>query len=270
MLIDIHTHVFPDKLAKGAVGSLAAKAGFTPFTDGTLSDTKRLMREQGVDAFVALNIAVSPKTERHVNDFALSLRVQEGVIPFGSVHPDSSNALEELKRLKDAGIKGIKIHNEYQNFYADDEKAFPIYEFCERNGLIVLFHGGADRGYLPPVKASPARLRNVCFRFPEAKIVAAHLGGQDMAREAIDCLVSTGAYIDTSFSSRSVDPAVAEEVMRAFGADRILFGTDCPWDTPENTVAYIEKMPFTAEEKAKIYYKNACKLLNLCPEEQVR
>ena len=261
MLIDFHAHVFPDRLAAGAVAGLAARAHFTPYTNGSLADTQRIMSEQGVDRFVALNIAVSPKTERHVNDFAITLLEKENIIPFGSVHPDSENAFSELERLKDAGVRGVKFHNEYQNFFVDDEKAFPLYERCAKLGFIMLFHGGADRGFSPPVKTEPKCMRRVALRFPEAKIVVAHLGGQDMQEEAVQELVDTNVFIDTSFSAISVDPSVAERSIRAFGADRVLFGTDCPWDTPADTVAFLSKMRFSPQEYDKIYWRNALKLL---------
>ena len=183
------------------------------------------------------------------------------IIPFGSVPPDSENALAELERLKEAGVSGIKFHNEYQNFFVDDEKAFPIYERCAKLGFIMLFHGGADRGFSPPVKTEPKRMRRVALRFPEAKIVVAHLGGQDMQEEAVQELADTNVFIDTSFSAISVDPSVAERSIRAFGADRVLFGTDCPWDTPADTVAFLSKMRFSPQEYDKIYWRNALKLL---------
>ena len=108
MRIDFHVHTFLDKLAPGAIASLAARSHFTPFTDGTVADTERLMKEQGVDKFVALNIAVAPRTARHVNDFAISLLSRPNIIPFGSVHPASEHALEELARLHAAGVRAIK------------------------------------------------------------------------------------------------------------------------------------------------------------------
>ena len=262
MLIDFHAHAFLDKLAANAVSSLAARAHFTPFCDGTVDGTARLMREQGVDRFAVLNIAVSPKTERHVNDFAISLLDRgDTVLPFGSVHPSSPDAFSELERLKNAGICGIKFHNEYQNFFVDDEIAFPVYERCAELGFIMLFHGGADRGFSPPVKTAPRRMRRVALRFPQAKIIVAHLGGQDMQQEAIDELADTNVYIDTSFVSRSVEPSVAERSIRAFGFDRVIFGSDCPWDTPANTVAFLQAMDFSQEEYEKIYSKNALKIL---------
>ena len=262
MLIDFHVHVFPDKLAHGAVSSLAARAHIEPHTDGTLQDTLQRMHADGVDRFVLLNIAVSPRTERHVNDFAISLLPIVGAVPFGSVHPDSPNALSELERLHKAGVRGVKFHNEYQNFYVDDERAFPIYEKCEEYGMIMLFHGGADWGFEPPVKTPPRRMRNVADAFPKAKIVVAHLGGQDMAEEAIRWLADSSVWIDTSFAARSVPIQTAERVIRAFGADRVLFGTDCPWDTPADTVRYLRQSDLKQEELDKIFSENALRLLD--------
>ena len=263
MRIDFHVHTFADRLAEKAVASLAAQAHFTPYTNGTVGDTFRAMREGGVDGFVALNIAVSPRTERHVNDYALSLLRYPNVYPFGSVHPDSDAAPAELARLAASGIKGVKFHNEYQNFYADDERAFPLYERCAELGLIMLFHGGADRGFAPPVKASPERIRKVALAFPEAKIVAAHLGGQDMTRQALDALADTCVMVDTSFAARSLTPAQGEAVIRAFGVRRVLFGTDCPWDTPQNAAGWLESMALTAAERQAVFGDNACRLLGI-------
>lgn len=261
MLIDFHVHTFLDKLAPGAIASLAARSHFQPFTDGTVADTERLMRAEGVDRFVALNIAVSPRSEHHVNDFAISLLAHPQIIPFGSVHPASEHAFEELARLHAAGIRGVKFHNDYQGLYVDDAVAFPIYERCAEYGMVMLFHGGVDYGFEPPYKTPPQRMRRVAEAFPQAKIVVAHLGGQSLADEAIQYLADTNVYIDTSFSSRSVPPETAECVIRAFGTDRVLFGTDCPWDTPAPTVRYLEGMHFTREELEKIYSKNALRLL---------
>ncbi len=261
MLIDFHSHAWLDKLAAGAVRSLAEKAHIPAFTDGTLADTRRVLHGQGVDTFVLLNIAVAPRTERHVNDFAISLVHEADIIPFGSVHPDSENALAELARLHAAGVKGVKFHNEYQNFFVDDEKAFPLYERCAELGLVMLFHGGKDLGFGPPVKTSPARMRRVAEKFKGAKIVVAHLGGQRMEEEAIGELASTTVYIDTSYASRCASPELGEKVIRAFGADRVLFGTDCPWDTPASMLAWLDKMALSPEEREKIYSGNARRLL---------
>ncbi len=261
MLIDFHTHVFPDKLAAHAMDLLSKPIHIRPCTDGTLADTERLMKEEGVTQFVALNIAASPRTERHVNDFAIFLNRTH--IAFGSVHPDSENALSELDRLKENGIKGIKFHNEYQQFFVDDEKAFPLYEKIEKLGLIAVFHGGYDPAYPLPYKASPERSAHICAAFPKAKFIFAHLGGLKTEKDTLTYLKNTSAYIDTAFIANAFDAATATKIIREFGAERVLFGSDCPWETPAATIRFIESLPLTKEEKELIYYKNAISLLNL-------
>ncbi len=263
MTIDFHTHAWPEKLAAGAVRSLSEKAHIPAFTDGTLAGLRALMRAQSVEKFVLLNIAVTPRSERHVNDFAVSLANEEDIIPFGSVHPDSENALSELNRLKAAGVRGVKFQNEYQNFFVDDEKAFPLYERCAELGLVMLFHGGKDLGFAPPVKTAPKRLRRVAEAFKGAKIVAAHLGGQRMEEEAIQELAATDVFVDTSYAARCASLELGAEVLAAFGENRVLFGTDCPWDTPQSMRAWLEKIPLPAAAREKLYCKNALSLLGL-------
>ena len=259
MLIDFHTHVFPDKLAPHAMESLSQKAGLQPLTDGTLSFTERLMRAQGADDFVALNIATTPHSEKKVNDFAIATNAAHPA--FGSVHPLSENALAELGRLAAAGVKGVKFHHEYQNFFADDERAFPLYEKIEELGLVAVFHGGADPGFAPPWKATPERCARVIGAFPRMKLVVAHLGGLLMADDALTFLKNTPVYIDTAYMAGAYEPQTAERVIKEFGAERVLFGSDCPWDTPEHTFRFLQKLHLSGEETDLIAYKNACRLL---------
>ena len=111
------------------------------------------------------------------------------------------------------------------------------------------------------MKTPPHRMRAVADAFPQAKIVVAHLGGQDMAEESIRCLADSSVYIDTSFAACSVPIETAERVIRAFGVDRVLFGTDCPWDTPAETVRYLRSAHFSESELEQIFSLNALNLL---------
>ena len=111
MIIDFHTHCFPDKIAAKAIEILRKRSGITrPFHDGTVNGLLSLQKNDGVDYSVVLNIATNPSQQKNVNDFAISLKNVEGIIPFGSVHPDSPDALDELERLALNGIKGVKLH----------------------------------------------------------------------------------------------------------------------------------------------------------------
>lgn len=129
MLIDFHTHAFPERIAARAVGKLSHDAGgLVPQTDGTLASLKEQMRLDGVDISVVHSIATSPKQQANVNSFAIEMDRDPAIVAFGSVHPDAPDALEELERIHAAGLKGVKFHPEYQCFYVDDEKMRPIYK----------------------------------------------------------------------------------------------------------------------------------------------
>ena len=111
MIIDFHTHAFPEKIAAKAIGKLADAAGLFPHTDGTVTSLRALMRRDGVDLAVLLPIATNPASQRHINDYALSC-AGDGILPFGTVHPDAPDVLEELDRLHSLGVKGVKCHPE--------------------------------------------------------------------------------------------------------------------------------------------------------------
>ena len=123
MLIDFHTHAFPEKIAVRAIQKLAHDAGgLTPQTDGTLGSLKAQMDRDGVDISVVHSIATNPKQQTNVNNFAMEIDRDPAFVAFGSVHPDAPDALSELERIKAAGLKGVKLHPEYQQFYADVRK----------------------------------------------------------------------------------------------------------------------------------------------------
>ena len=151
MLIDFHTHAFPERIAQRAVTSLShGCGGVVPETDGSLSGLKAEMDKGGVDISVVLSIATNPKQQTNVNNFAIEINRDDRIVAFGSVHPDAPDALEELERIAAAGLKGVKFHPEYQNFYANDEKMKPIYRKISQLGLITTFHAGHDNGFAPP------------------------------------------------------------------------------------------------------------------------
>ena len=144
MLIDFHTHAFPEKIAARAMKKLADDSGLFPHTDGTADSLRELMQRDGVDLSVLLPIVTNPASQSHTNDHAIASGGR-GIIAFGSVHPDAPDALDELERLKALGVKGLKFHPEYQGFYVDDEKMRPIYrKICEL-GFITIFHSGAEQ-----------------------------------------------------------------------------------------------------------------------------
>lgn len=265
MVIDFHSHVFPEKIVKKAMEVLSRNAGnAVPFIDGTVQGLLRNMEQYGIDKSVVLNIATNPKQQANVNDFAAGIH-SDKLIAFGSVHPDAVDAVEELYRIKSMGLQGIKLHPEYQNFYVDDPKMTRIYETCAKLGLIVTFHAGIDIQYFEPVHCTPQRLRQVLpvFSGSQGKVVAAHMGGFMLWYDVEKYLVGQNVYMDTGYCYSRMPVQWAKRIIQNHGADKFLFGSDLPWSGVHLERRFVEALELPAEEQEKIMGKNACRILNI-------
>jgi predicted TIM-barrel fold metal-dependent hydrolase len=263
MLIDFHTHAFPDIISKKAMDKLSyAGGGLEPQGDGTISSLKYEMEKDGVDISVVLSIATNPKQQMNVNNFAKEINDEKSIFAFGSVHPDADDALDELERIKSMGLKGVKLHPEYQKFYADDEKMKPIYKKISSLGLITVFHSGYDYGYAPPYHCMPDNLLGALKWF-DSPVIAAHWGGLNCGIEVIKKLCGKDVWFDLSFGYGIMPKSVAQKIIDKHSKDRLLFASDTPWHRPEWEMRLIETLDISDDDKEKIYYKNALKLLGI-------
>lgn len=262
MIIDFHTHCFPDELARKTIPHLSKISGFLNVTDGTLGGILENMQKNNVDVSVVLNIATNPHQEEKVNDFAISLDKNKNIVSFGSVHPEG-NWEYTLDKLKDNGIKGIKLHPDYQGFFIDEARMNPVYEGILKRDFVLIFHTGVDDGIGEPTHATPERIKNVLGMFRSQKVVLAHMGGFRMQSEAFEKIVGEDIYLDTSCSAEFIEKDYFEKMVISHGVDKILYATDLPWTNPQKEIGLIESLDISKEEKEKIFYKNAYKLLNL-------
>ncbi len=263
MLIDFHTHCFPDKIAPGAIAKLEnVSGGLKPYTNGTLADTLHSMKEYGVDLSVVLSIATNAHQQKSVNDFAAQLNREENIVAFGSVYPHSPDALEELERIKALGLKGVKLHPDYQRFQVDDPKMKPIYKKISSLGLITLFHAGLDYGFPPPYMCMPKNMANALKWF-SSPVVAAHWGGLNASEEVVKHLCGLDIYFDTAFGYASMPRYYAEKILEKHGTAKILFGTDLPWHTPEMELRQLDALGLSETEKDQICFLNAQNLLGI-------
>ena len=263
MLIDFHTHAFPDTIAPRAMETLSyASGGLKPQTEGTVASLKEQLKKDGVDMAVVLSIATNPTQQRKVNDFAISVNADPMLVAFGSVHPDAPDALEELERIHAAGLKGVKFHPEYQNFYANDEKMKPIYHKISQLGLITLFHAGHDLGFPPPFHAMPEHLLGA-LKWLDVPVVAAHWGGAGCAQEVLDQLCGENLCFDLSFGYGLISRKQAQRIVEKHTPDKLLFGSDMPWHRPAWEKRLLNTLDLSDSDREKIDYKNAQKLLGL-------
>lgn len=261
MVIDFHVHCFPDRIAEQAMKTLSHTSGMKPYTDGTLKGLKAVMEKDGVDMCVVQSIATNARQQKAVNDFAASL-ASGTVFPFGSVYPDAEDALEELERIHALGLKGVKFHSEYQGFFIDDEKMKPIYQKISKLGLITLFHAGEDYGYMPPYHATPERIKNALKWF-DSPVIAAHWGSQGMGQDTLKLLCGLDIYFDTAFGYASTPKPIQQAIVEKHGADRILFGSDCPWHTPSMDLFQLHTLELSETELEQIKSGNAKRLLGI-------
>ena len=270
MLIDFHTHAFPERIAARTMEVLIANTArvsdypMKNHTDGTARGLLEAERRAGVDIAVVLPIVTNPKQTETVNRVALETNLKaEGLCSFGSIHPEDPEALDWLDRLAADGFRGIKLHPEFQDFYADSERAIEIYRRASELGLAVVLHAGRDIGYLPPVKTTPDMLLRVIDRVPDLKLIAAHLGGWMMWDEVANKLVGTPIYFDTAFLADFIEPSLARDIINAHGEDRVLFGSDAPWEDPARTLDFLRSLNLSADRLKKICGENAAGLLGV-------
>lgn len=140
---------------------------------------------------------------------------------------------------------------------------FPIYEKIAELGLIAVFHGGWDPYSEDIIRATPQSFAAVAETFPKLKIVAAHLGGMKLWDDIEKYTAGKfrNLWFDVGVISRYIEDEQLLRIIRMQGADRVLFGSDCPWDEPANEIAMINRLPFTDEEKELIFYRNAERLI---------
>ena len=268
MIIDFHTHNFPDSLAPKAMAALKQNCADNPdivaHTDGTAADAKRILKAVGVCRAVVCNIATNPRQEEKVNSYAISLLESDFFIPLGSLNPDSENKRSELTRLSESGIKGIKLHPDYVGIELCDERYDEIFSLLCEFDMFCVVHAGYDPISPSKVHATPEMFRAVVDKYPGLKLVAAHMGGFAKAEGVLKYLVGTNIYLDTSLSSlRESEKELLYKILSEHREDRLLFGTDTPWTEPAEEVEFVKNAPISKERKENIFYKNACELLKM-------
>lgn len=277
MIIDMHTHVFPEKIAKRAIENLertadegAGKDGaLRAKTYGTLDGLKRSMRENGIDASVVLPVATKPSQFESINLYASEINGKDGIVSFGGIHPECDNIFEKLSYVKSLGLRGVKVHPDYQSCFADDERYLETVEACIKLGLYITFHAGWDIGYPEPMHCSPEAFRNAYAplfeRYPSEKdephVILAHLGGVTTPKRTLESLCGLPIYLDMAFTLENMQTSDIMDIIRAHGADRVLFATDSPWSDQGECKKKFLELPLTDEEKDLIAYKNAMRIL---------
>ena len=262
-IIDFHTHIFPDKIAKQALATLAEDSGeYLPRTDGTLSGLLTSMDAAGIGMSVVANIATKPAQMQPIADFCGHLTGPR-IVPLISVHP--GNAMHEVNALftqaADRGIKGVKLHPMYQGFFIDDRKMYPLYQLIEHFGFFVVFHTGYDIAFPGNTQADVERVAVIAREFKDLTIVATHVGGWRQWDRANILGAFGNIYTETSMTLSELDDAAFVKALSAFDEDRVLFGSDSPWTDQKEMVDRTLRLGLPEQRLEKLMGLNAAALL---------
>ena len=282
MIVDIHTHTFPDKIAKRVVDGLAGMGHVRHFTDATRPELFASIEEAGIDW--AVNLPVHTRADQVVKIHRDLLACHEEMknrhlLTFGGMHPDFEDYRTELRWLKEQGIPGIKLHPAFQQCDLDDPRMLRIVDAASELDMIVIVHGGMDVSFPDRNYASVPMILHMLKEVAPPKLIVAHMGGWgDWDRVEAE-LAGAPVYLDTAFSLGPVTPAPNDPVppirgwnmtdeafvrlARKHGTDRVLFGTDSPWIVQKDYIARLRALPLEDSEKEQILGGNAARLLGL-------
>ena len=264
MIIDFHTHTFPDRIAKATIEKLSECSGIAPHTDGTAAGLRRSMEEDGVDLSVILPVVTRPAQFEKVNKEAAKVCEKEDkLISFGGIHPDCSDIRQKMREIKALGLKGIKIHPAYQEVYMDDIRYLRILDAATQENLIISVHAGVDIGLPEPVYAAVEKILHAVRETKPEKLVLAHLGGWKEWDAVEELIAGENVYLDTAFLEDYISDEQLLRIIKKHGADKILFGTDCPWSGQRESIERMEKLSLSGEEKQLIFAENARRLLGI-------
>ena len=261
-VIDTHCHIYPEKIAAKAV------AGTDKFYDtvaaclGTPADLLAVNEQAGIDHSIVQSVATTPKQVQSINEFiAATVNASpERLTGLGTLHPNSENLRADVEHLVALGLKGVKLHPDIQNFKVDDYRCLKIYELCEEFSLPILMHTG-DKRY---DNSNPNRLIPILEIYDKLVIIGAHFGGWSIWEEASHVLCDIpNLFVDCSSSMPWISDEKTVEIIRRYGAERVLFGTDYPMWSPVVELDRFMKLPLTDDEKRMILTENVRKVYEL-------
>lgn len=260
MIIDFHAHIYPEKIAEKASRVIGEFYDLPMCYNGSVQRLLESGSQINVTKYIVHSTATKPEQVESINNFIIEeTKRHSEFIGFGTIHPDYEDYENELSRIKKAGLKGIKLHADFQKFQMDDEKMDKIYDAAKNHGLVVLAHAGDYRFDF----SSPKRIANVVEKHPDLKFVAAHFGGYTEWDKSEEFLVGKNVFFDTSSTLFKLPIEKAMQMIEKHGVEKFLFGTDYPMWNHKEELERFSKLSLSEEEKQMILYKNASNLLDL-------
>ena len=282
MVIDAHTHTFPEKIVDKVIPYLENKAESRSYVRGTDAALMTSMDEAGIDCSVLLPVATNAEQVEKLNNIAMAKNEQfyeTKLFSLGAMHPDYENFRMELLRLKECGITGVKLHPAYQEVDLDDIRFLRIIERAAELGLAVVVHAGLDIGIMHHNFSDVNQICTVLKEIAPEKFVLAHMGGWKGWDDVESTLTGENVYLDTAFVLGSYEPPegifVPDEkrkmlsdeqfvrLVKKHGADKVLFATDSPWSDQKAVLERVKALIKDDGALEKILFKNAAEVYSI-------
>lgn len=242
MIVDCHTHIWHAHHWSGEMTREASIARGAP-AQVHITEEEHWTAVRPVDRAIVLGFRAVHTGLVIPNDFiaAYVARHPEKLIGFACIDPNEPDYLDELHRcFETLPFRGLKLAPIYQNFHPMDERMQPVYRYCEQKGIPILLHQATTFPRCAPLKyAHPEQLEDVALRYPDLRMVIAHMG-HPWENETIVLIrkqpnvfadVSALYYRPWQFYNTLV-LATEYGVMH-----KLLLGSDFPFTTPGETLA---------------------------------
>ncbi len=257
-IIDSHCHIYPDAIAERASAAIGRFYDIPMVFDGRVETLLDEGRHAGILHFVISSVATTPHQVAAVNAFiAAQVRAHPGVLTgLGTLHPDSGDMAGDIRHLTELGLAGVKLHPDMLGVPVDDPRFLRMFALCEGR-LPVLCHFGDSRFDC----TNPNRTARVLAAFPALIMTGAHFGGWSLWKDAVKTLAQyPNLLTDCSSALYAMTPQEARETIEAYGANRVLFGTDYPMWRADGELARFDALELAPEAREAILWGNAARL----------
>jgi len=261
-VLDAHCHIYPEVIAAKAARAIGTFYGHPSACGGTAEELVRVHKEAGIDFALVQSAATVPHQVESINAFIAAEvnKYPEHFVGFGTLHPDSENTEKELEHLISLGLRGVKIHNDFIRVAVDDPRMEKIYRLCASAHLPILLHTGDDRYDF----TNPNRMEKVLKSNPDLAVIGAHFGGYSVWDEACARLAKYENFmVDCSSSTAYITPEKGRELVHRYGAERVMFGSDFPYNLPADELKRTVALELDDRELALVLGENARRFLKI-------
>ena len=253
-ITDCHAHIFPAKIAEKATEGIGRFYDKEMRYLGSPDVLLESGRKAGVTRFWVHSVATTPHQVSSINHFiAEQCAAHPEFVGFGTLHPGSDDIERDVNELIGLGLRGVKIHPDFQRFNIDDDSAVEMYRLFAGK-LPILVHLGDDRYDF----SHPRRMAHALDLVPDLVCVGAHMGGYRVWEEGFEYLGGKNCWVDTSSTLGMMnDYDRARALVKRFGTDRMIFGVDFPmWDHAEELERF-SRLGIRGDALEKVLWRNA-------------